>query len=164
MKTDNTVYDFSLPSLSGSTLTLADFKEKPLLIVNTASQCGFTPQYEGLQQVWTTYKSQGLIVIGIPSNDFGRQEPGTNEDIHVFCHENYGVSFPMAAKCPVKGNHRIPLFRWLAMQGGFLSLPRWNFYKYIINRSGHLATWFTPLTKPDSSRVTQAIERVLYDL
>ncbi|QNT78506.1 glutathione peroxidase [Entomobacter blattae] len=158
-----TAYDFSLPSLDGSSLTLGDYKNHPLLLVNTASKCGFTPQYEGLQAVWSRYKKQGLIVIGIPSNEFGHQEPADNKEIAAFCHKNYGVSFPMAAKSPIKGNGRIPLFQWLAEQGGLLSLPRWNFYKYIINRQGQLATWFTSLTPPVSKRCVMALEKTIYD-
>ncbi|EHH69278.1 glutathione peroxidase [Gluconobacter morbifer] len=159
-------YDFSLPGLDGQTIDLSAYRDRPILIVNTASQCGFTPQYEDLQHLWSQYgrdTDDGLVVLGVPSNDFGQQEPGTAKDISTFCHRNYGVSFPMAAKAHVRGPDAIPLFRWLDSQGGFLSRPRWNFYKYLIDRHGRLVKWFTPLTKPASHRVEEAVRRVLLE-
>ncbi|AOX19329.1 glutathione peroxidase [Kozakia baliensis] len=154
-------YDLHLPALNGSTINLNDYRGKPILIANTASKCGFTPQYEGLQHIWSQFRNAGLAVIGVPSNDFGQQEPGSAKEIEQFCHRNYGVGFPMAAKAHVRGSDAIPLFRWLAREGGFLSLPRWNFYKYLIDRDGKLAAWFTPITKPDSAKVENAVRRVL---
>lgn len=156
-----TAYDFTLPSLDGGTLNLADYSGKPLLIVNTASQCGFTPQYEGLQALWSQFKKAGVTIIGVPSNDFGQQEPGTSTEIAAFCHKNYGVSFPMAARCTVKGPHAAPLFQWLDKELGFLARPRWNFYKYLINAQGKPVTWFSSLTPPTAQRVRTAIERSL---
>lgn len=154
-------YDLTLPALGTGTIRFSDFKNRAVLVVNTASKCGFTPQYEGLQHLWSQYSKSGLIVVGIPSNDFGAQEPGSNDEIKEMCARNYGVSFPMAQKATVKGPHAIPLFKWLAARGGFASVPRWNFYKYLISGEGDLFTWFTPLTKPESPRVRQAIQRVL---
>ncbi|KXV58513.1 glutathione peroxidase [Acetobacter senegalensis] len=156
-----TAYDFTLPGLEGGTINLNDYRGRPLLIVNTASKCGFTPQYEGLQATWCQFKKAGLVVIGVPSNDFGKQEPGTASEIADFCHRNYGVSFPMAARGSVKGANAIPLFQWLNKECGFLGHPRWNFYKYLINRSGQPAAWFSSLTPPTSPRVRDAIERTL---
>lgn len=159
-------YDFTLPGLSGQTIDFSAWRGRPLLIVNTASECGFTSQYEDLQHVWSRFgrdNPRGLVVIGIPSNDFGQQEPGSAEIIQNFCHRNYGVSFPMAAKQHVRGTEAIPLFRWLDQEGGFFARPRWNFYKYLINREGHLANWFTPLSKPASPRVEDAISRAVLD-
>ncbi|NHN89312.1 glutathione peroxidase [Acetobacter conturbans] len=153
-------YDFSLPGLTDGTLDLGAWRGKPLLIVNTASKCGFTPQYEGLQALWSEMDRE-LIVLGVPSNDFGQQEPGSASEISTFCARNYGVSFPMAAKCHVRGPETTPLFTWLAKQGGFFARPRWNFFKYLINREGQLETWFSSLASPLSSRVKDAATRLV---
>lgn len=155
------VYDFQLPRLGGGTLDLADYAGRPLLIANTASKCGFTPHYAGLQHVWDTYRNRGLVVIGVPSNDFGGQEPGGEEEIGAFCQRNYGVSFPMAGKVHVSGREAHRLFRFLGDAGGVLARPRWNFYKYVVGADGRLAAWFSSLTKPDSGRVKAAIEEAL---
>ena len=157
----DTAYDYSLDMLAGEKLPLRRFEGKPILLVNTASKCGFTPQYEGLQALWSHYQSRGLMVIGLPCNDFGGQEPGSAEDIEAFCAANYGVSFPMSAKLHVRGPQAHPLFAWLAHQGGMLSRPRWNFYKYLIDRDGSLRTWFSSVTKPMSGRMRTAIDRVV---
>lgn len=154
----NTAFDFTLQSQAGQPLPLAGFAGRPLLIANTASRCGFTGQYAGLQQIWQEYGPRGLVVLGVPSNDFGGQEPGTDAEIAGFCEANYGVGFPMAAKSAVSGTGAHPLFRYLAEQGGALSRPRWNFYKYVVGRDGRLLRWFTSLAKPESGRVRRAIE------
>ena len=151
-------YDFRLPAIDGGTLDFAEHRGKPLLIANTASKCGFTPQYAGLQRVWETYAARGLVVIGVPSNDFGGQEPGEEAEIGAFCQKNFGVTFPLAAKLRVAGRQAHPLFRFLGEQGGVLARPRWNFYKYLIGPDGQLAAWFSSLTKPDSGRLKSAIE------
>ncbi len=154
-------FDFTLQGQAGAPLPLAAYAGHPMLIANTASRCGFTPQYAGLQRVWETYKGQGLTVLGVPSNDFGAQEPGTDAEIGAFCQRNYGVGFPMAAKVPVTGPEAHPLFRFLAAEGGALARPRWNFYKYLIGRDGRLAAWFTSVASPDAARVRAAVERAL---
>jgi len=159
----STIYDFSLPALDGRTIDFGAMRGKAILVVNTASKCGFTPQYEGLQATWSRYRESGLVVVGVPSNDFGQQEPGTSEDIGVFCSRNYGVSFPMAARAEVRGPHAIPLFQWLTRHGGFLARPRWNFYKYIIDREGRLQDWFSSVTSPETHRFQTAIDRVVLD-
>ena len=156
-----TVYDFDLQTLEGAPMPLRQYAGRPMLLVNTASKCGFTPQYEGLQALWSQYQHRGLMVIAAPCNDFGRQEPGSAEEIGAFCARNYGVSFPVAAKLHVRGPQTHPLFAWLAEQGGMLSRPRWNFYKYLIGADGGLRTWFTSVTTPMSSRMQTAIERVV---
>jgi glutathione peroxidase len=162
MADPKTVYDFSLETLQGSKpLPLSQFKGQPLLIVNTASQCGFTYQYKGLEAVWQENRDKGLVVIGVPSNDFGRQEPGKASEIAEFCEINFGVDFPLAAKTPVSGKEAHPLFKYLGDQGGFLSRPRWNFYKYVIGRDGKLVTWFSSITKPDSATFKRAISKVV---
>jgi glutathione peroxidase len=158
-----TAYDFTLPALTGGTIDLAALRGKPVLIVNTASKCGFTPQFEGLQALWSFYRGNDLTVIGVPSNDFGNQEPGTSKEIAAFCGRNYSVSFPMAARSHVRGAEALPLFGWLAQQGGILARPRWNFYKYLIGRDGRLANWFASTTSPESRRMRVAIERAILD-
>ncbi|GBQ92157.1 glutathione peroxidase [Acetobacter nitrogenifigens DSM 23921 = NBRC 105050] len=155
-------YDFSMPGLEGGTVDFAAWRGKPLLIVNTASKCGFTPQYEGLQALWSEMDRE-LIVIGVPSNDFGDQEPGGGKEIATFCSRNYGVSFPMTEKAHVRGRDATPLFRWLAEQGGFLARPRWNFFKYLIDRQGRLTNWFSSISSPDSRRVREAAARLVLD-
>ena len=155
------VYDFSLPRLGGGTIELAEFAGRPLLIANTASKCGFTPHYAGLQRIHEAYRDRGLVVIGVPSNDFGGQEPGSEAEIGAFCQKNYGVTFPMAGKVHVSGREAHPLFRFLADAGGALSRPRWNFYKYVLGLDGTLAAWFSSLTRPESGRVKKAIEEAL---
>jgi glutathione peroxidase len=158
-----TVFDFRLTTLTGKPYPLADLAGRPLLIVNTASKCGFTPQYAGLQALWTKMGRQedGLVVIGVPSNDFGNQEPDEAVAIGEFCDRTYGVTFPLMEKVHVKGAEAHPLFKWLGEQGGFLSRPRWNFYKYLTGRDGTLATWFPSTTAPDSAKLLQAVEAVL---
>lgn len=161
MTTAPGAFQFSLPRLDGGTLDLADYAGHPLLIVNTASRCGFTGQYAGLQEVWERYRERGLVVIGVPSNDFGQQEPGNEAAIGAFCQKNYGVSFPLSAKLPVRGPAAHPLYRFLAAQAGALSQPRWNFYKYVISPDGRVADWFSSLAAPLSTRVLRAVERQL---
>ena len=155
------IYDFTLETLKGQPLPLRQFEGRPLLIVNTASKCGFTPQYKALEALWQDNREKGLVIIGVPSNDFGGQEPAGDSEIAVFCEMNYGVDFPMASKTSVSGASAHPLFKWIAEQGGFLSKPRWNFYKYITNRQGQLSTWFSSLTKPDSAKLKSAVAKVV---
>jgi glutathione peroxidase len=157
------VFEFKLTTLTGEPYWLADLAGRPLLIVNTASRCGFTPQYAGLQALWTQSRKQenGLVIIGVPSNDFGNQEPDEAPAIGDFCDRTYGVSFPLMEKAHVKGSEAHPLFRWLGEQGGFLSKPRGNFYKYLTGRDGKLADWFASTTTPDSAKLARAIEKAL---
>lgn len=158
---DKTAFDFEFNSLRGQPLPLNAFKGHPLLIVNTASKCGFTPQYKGLEAVWQKYKDEGLVVLGVPSNDFANQEPGGADEIATFCEMNFGVDFPLTAKVSVKGSDAHPLFKWIGAQGGFLSKPRWNFYKYLIGRDGKLKTWFASTTTPDSAKFEKAISELV---
>jgi len=160
-KVGRTAFDFELESLAGGALPLSRFAGRPMLIVNTASKCGFTPQYAGLEALWRQYNDQGLVVLGVPSNDFANQEPGTSGEIAAFCQGNYSVDFPMAAKAHVRGRDAHPLFRWLAVEGGFLARPRWNFYKYAIGRDGRLKGWFSTLTTPASPRLTRRVEAIV---
>ena len=154
-------YDFSFQTLQGQPYPLSALAGRPLLVVNTASKCGFTPQYKGMEGVWKEFSAAGLIVIGVPCNDFGQQEPGTAEEINQFCEINYGVDFPMMSKVHVKGPEAHPFFTWAAGQGGFFSRPRWNFYKYLINRQGQLEDWFSSKTAPDSAKLKAALRKML---
>lgn len=158
--TSRTAYGFSFQSLKGEPINLADFTGKPLLIVNTASLCGFTPQYAGLQELWTRFGERGLVVIGVPSNDFGRQEPGGAKDIEQTAYHQYGVSFPMAAKADVRGPNAHPFYKWAAAERP-KDLPRWNFHKYLIGRDGHVAEVFPERVEPTDTRVITAIARQL---
>jgi glutathione peroxidase len=160
MADGKTAYDFEFSTLKGEPFALAPFAGRPLLVVNTASKCGFTPQYAGLTAVWKAHKAEGLVVIGVPSNDFGQQEPGSADEIESFCEINYGVDFPMMAKVPVRGVDAHPMFRWLAAEGGFFARPRWNFFKYLIGRDGRLKHWFASPTKPTSARFERAVRDV----
>lgn len=157
----DSIYDFTLETLQGQPLPLKQFEGRPMVIVNTASKCGFTPQYKGLQKLWDAQKDKGLVVIGVPSNDFGGQEPGNAGEIEQFCEINFGVNFPLSAKAVVKGKDAHPLFKWLSAQGGFLSKPRWNFYKYLVGRDGRLSTWFASTTSPDAPKFQKAVERLV---
>jgi glutathione peroxidase len=131
------------------------------LIVNTASKCGFTGQYEGLEKLYTTYKDKGLVVIGVPSNDFGAQEPGTSEEIAKFCKLNYGVSFPMTSKEIVSGDEAHSFYKYASEALGFGTAPKWNFHKYLVNRKGVLVDYFNSTTSPDSASIKTAIESAL---
>lgn len=155
-------YSFSFYALQGGDeLPLSDYKGKVLLIVNTASHCGFTPQYEGLEKLYQKYKDHGLVIIGVPSNDFGGQEPGSNVEIAHFCQLNYGVSFPMASKEDVVGDNAHPFYKWARQKKGLLGVPKWNFHKYLINRRGELIDYFHSTTGPDNAKFIKEIERLL---
>jgi len=156
-----TVHEFHFDSLDGKPLPLRDFSDRAVLLVNTASRCGFTAQYAGLQALWETHGNAGLVVVGVPSDDFGGQEPGPPSEIRQLCVERFGVTFPMAAKQRVRGPGAHPVYRWMAQAAGFLGRPRWNFHKYLFDRQGAPAGWFTALTAPDSRRLRAAITDVL---
>lgn len=157
-----TAYEFSFEKLTeDSPLPLAEFKGKALLVVNTASNCGFTGQYEGLEKLYQRYKDEGLVILGVPSNDFGAQEPGSNTEIANFCKLNYGVTFPLAAKTSVSGDTAHPFYKWAKETLGFGTAPKWNFHKYLVNREGKLIDYFNSTTSPDSKKLTDAIEKAL---
>jgi glutathione peroxidase len=153
-------YTFSFTGLEGGDIRLSDYVGKPILIVNTASLCGYTPQYAGLQQLWTRYRERGLMIIGVPSNDFGSQEPGSVTDIMKTAHEDYGVSFPLAAKVEVKGKDAHPFYKWAAVERP-LETPRWNFHKYLVGRDGHVAAVFSSEIEPMDARVIDAVVKEL---
>jgi glutathione peroxidase len=155
-----TAYAFSFPSLDGGDIRLADYAGRPLLIVNTASLCGYTPQYAGLQELWTQFHDRGLMIIGVPSNDFGGQEPGGATEIAETTQHQYGVTFPIAAKAVVKGPTAHPFYRWAA-DARPKDVPRWNFRKYLIGRDGYIAEVFPEAVEPTDTRVKTAIARAL---
>lgn len=149
------IYDFKVDGLTGGTINFADFKGKKILIVNTASKCGLTPQYEELEQLYKKHKDK-LVVVGFPANNFREQEPGTNEEIAEFCKKNYGVTFPMAAKISVKGNDIAPIYKYLIEEAKKKNLENpvtWNFGKFLINEKGELIATFSPRTKPMSKDI-----------
>ncbi|MEY4676944.1 MAG: hypothetical protein RLZZ470_1451 [Pseudomonadota bacterium] len=149
----STVYDFQAQSIAGQAVHLSDYKGQVMLIVNTASACGFTPQFAGLEQLHQQYSAQGLAVLGFPCNQFGSQDPGSNEEIGAFCQANYGVSFPMMAKVDVNGAQAHALFQWLKSEApGLLGSEgiKWNFTKFLINRQGQVIKRYAPLDKPAS--------------
>jgi glutathione peroxidase len=148
--------------LGGGSIRLADAAGHPLLVVNTASLCGFTPQYAGLQELWTEFHDRGLRMIGVPSNDFGGQEPGGVTEITETAQHQYGVTFPMAAKAVVKGPDAHPFYRWAA-EARPNDVPRWNFHKYLIGRDGYIAEAFPSLVEPLDTRVKTAVARALAD-
>lgn len=150
------IYDFKVAAIDGSVINFAEFKGKHILIVNTASKCGYTPQYKDLEALYRQYKGK-LVVIGFPANNFGGQEPGSNEEIQVFCSEKYDVSFPMAAKVSVKGDDMHPLFRWLTSksENGVLDAEiRWNFGKFLLDEKGKLVEYFPSRVNPLSTEIT----------
>ena len=149
--------EFSFKDVQGSAINLADYKEKVILVVNVASRCGFTNQYEGLQSLWKTYRDKGLLVVGIPSNNF-RQEPGTNQEIKVFCETNFGIDFPITEKLSVIGADAHPFFLWAKKNHGSSAIPKWNFHKIIIDKKGKVADTFASITNPSSSRFINFIE------
>ncbi|PJG52568.1 glutathione peroxidase [Bradyrhizobium forestalis] len=155
-------YAFSFPALSGDDIRLAAFTGKPLLVVNTASLCGYTPQYAGLQEIWNEFRERGLIVIGVPSNDFGGQEPGSASEITQTAHHQYGVTFPVAAKAVVVGARAHPFYKWAA-EARPKEVPRWNFHKYLIGRDGYIAEVFPSAVEPADTRIKTAIARALAD-
>ena len=157
----NTIYDFSLPTSDQGEQSLADFKGKVILIVNTASQCGFTPQYEGLQTLHDKYHEDGLVVVAVPCNQFGAQEPGSNETIQEFCQLNYGLSFPVMGKIDVNGVDQHPLYNYLTTQakGLITDSIKWNFTKFLVDKEGTVVERFAPITKPDA--IERHIEKLL---
>jgi len=154
-------HDFSFTSIDGKPMKMADFKGKAVLVVNTASQCGLTPQYAGLQALFDKYRAKGLVVLGVPSNDFGAQEPGNEADIQSFCSSRYMVTFPMTAKNKVIGGDAHPLYKWVVDEAGDAAAPKWNFHKYLVAKDGSLAGTFGSRVAPDAAELTSAIEAAL---
>lgn len=157
-----TIYDYKVEDISGDEFDFASLKGKKILIVNTASKCGFTPQFDGLEKLYQDYKDDNFVIVGFPSNDFGQQDPGSNEEIAEFCKINYGVTFPMMSKISVKGDSIAPIYQFLTqkeLNGKKNSSVKWNFQKYLINEDGTLEDYFYSITNPDSKKITKWIEK-----
>jgi glutathione peroxidase len=159
-KAEDGAFGFSFVSIEGAALPLSAYRDKAVLIVNTASFCGYTPQYDGLQAVWERYRDRGLVVLGVPSDDFN-QEPGTAAEIKNFCEVNFNIDFPLSQKEHVTGAAAHPFYRWAEQQLGERAAPRWNFHKYLVAPDGRLVAWFPSATTPTDDEVTRAIEATL---
>ena len=157
----NSAHKFSFESIDGPLINLNDFKGHVILIINTASRCGFTRQYADMQNLWNTFKGKGFLLLGVPSNDFGGQEPGSEAQIKEFCQINFGVDFPLSKKEHVTGKNSHPFYKWAAEEVGIIGKPRWNFHKYLIGGDGKLIDWFSSPTSLLSNKVTNAIKSAL---
>jgi glutathione peroxidase len=158
------IYTFALKSIDGKEVNLSQYRGKTLLLVNVASQCGYTPQYEGLQKIYSKYKDRGLVVLGFPANNFGAQEPGTDQEIKTFCSTRYNVTFPMFSKISVKGPDQHPLYQYLTNAGTnpkFAGEIKWNFNKFLIDKQGNITARFDSKDAPESETVVGAIEKAL---
>ena len=160
-KYEKLAYDFSFNDLDGSIIKLSEFKEKVIVIVNVASQCGFTKQYEDMQKIWDRYQSKGIIILGVPSNDFGNQEPGSSKDIKNFCEAKFGITFPMTEKVVVKGENAHPFYKWAKENHGKSAIPKWNFHKIIIGKDGKVFDTFASITNPSSRKFIISMEKAL---
>lgn len=156
-----TAWEFNFTSIDGKPLPLSQYRGNVLLVVNVASFCGFTPQYKGLQALYEKYQQQGLTVIGVPSNDFGNQEPKAAGEIKEFCQGTYGITFPLTAKASLSGDAAHPFYAWARQELGWLNAPKWNFHKYLVSRDGRLVTSFLSTTTPESTRLVSAVEAEL---
>ena len=154
------IYDLTIQSITGELIHFKDFKDKVILIVNTASYCGFTKQYEDLQKLWDLYKSKGLVILGVPSNSFN-QEKSSNNDIKEFCEVNFNINFPLTAVTDVKGENAHELFQWASENHGKSAVPKWNFHKLLINKEGKVEDTFASFTKPMSKKIINKIEQIL---
>jgi len=154
-------FDFDIENIDGEDIKLSKYKGKTILLVNVASKCGFTKQYSGLQELYDKYKDKGFVIIGVPSNQFGGQEPGTNEEINNFCEVNFNISFPLTSKVNVKGNNAHPIYLWAKANHGNTAIPKWNFHKILINKSGKVHDTFNSFIEPMSKKIIKEIELIL---
>ena len=157
---DKIFYDFKIESITGEIIDFNEYKNKVILIVNTASYCGFTKQYTDLQELWDKYKSRGLIVLGVPSNSFN-QEKNKNSEVKEFCKVNFNINFPLSAITEVKGDNAHDLFKWAKNNHGKSAIPKWNFHKILINKEGRIEETFSSFTKPNSKKIISLIEKIL---
>ena len=157
---NGTAYDYEFNSIDGDLIKLSQYKGKVIVVVNVASRCGYTPQYEDLQTLWSEYKSKDLVVLGIPTNNF-RQEPGSNKEIKNFCETNFGITFPMTEKINVIGNNSHPFYKWARKDYGIGAIPKWNFHKIIIGKDGKVVETFSSITKPSSKKFIKVIENLI---
>ena len=160
-QSNKTIFDFEITSITGNVLKFSKYRGKTLLLVNVASKCGFTKQYTDLQKLYDLYKGKGLIVIGVPSNQFGGQEPSSEAKIKEFCETNFNITFPMTSKYDVKGNKAHPIYQWAKNTYGNSTVPKWNFHKILINNKGKIIDTFEPFTNPMSKKITTKIEKIL---
>ena len=156
MSSDKSFHDFSIESISGGDISLSDYKNKVVLLVNTASQCGFTPQYAGLQKIYDRYKDDGFVVLGVPSDDFN-QELSSDDDVKKFCEIRYGVNFPLTSIQKIKGDSAHPLYKWISGNTSVIGQPRWNFHKYLISKEGQILNWFSSMTSPTSDGLLKQV-------
>jgi len=155
---DQLATEFSFNGVQGNAINLSDYKDNVIVVVNVASRCGFTYQYEGLQALWSEYKDKGLVIVGVPSNNF-RQEPGTNKEIKDFCETTFGINFPITEKLNVIGTDAHPFFKWAKKNYGSGAIPKWNFHKIIIGKNGKVVETFASITKPSSKKFISTIEK-----
>ena len=154
-------YEFTFKNLEGNALNLGEFKNKVIVVINVASQCGFTKQYNDMQKIWEKYQNKEFIMLGVPSNDFGKQEPGNNAEIKNFCEANFGITFPMTEKIIVKGKSAHPFYVWARENHGNSAIPKWNFHKIIIGKNGKILNTFSSITNPSSNKFIKVIEEAL---
>ena len=159
--TANSFYTFTIESIEGKEIKMSDYKDKVVLLVNTASKCGFTPQYSGLQKIYERYKDDGFIVLGVPSNQFN-QELTKNSDVKEFCEIRFGVNFPLTKIQKIKGEDAHPIYKWVAENVSLIGTPRWNFHKYLIGKDGQIINWYSSMTSPSSEGLINEIEKALY--
>jgi glutathione peroxidase len=160
-KYDKIFFDFDIKDINEETFALEKFKNKTVLLVNVASNCGFTKQYAELQELYEKYSEKGLVVLGVPSNQFGGQEPGSNNEIKDFCETNFNITFPMTTKIDVKGDNAHPIYLWAKENFGNAAVPKWNFHKILINKQGKIEDTYSSFTKPMSKKLTSKIEEIL---
>ena len=153
-------YDYEFNGINGELIKLSSYKGKVIVVVNVASRCGYTPQYEDLQALWSEYENKNLIILGVPTNNF-RQEPGNNEEIKNFCETNFGITFPMTEKINVIGNNSHPFYKWAKKDYGIGAIPKWNFHKIIIGKDGKIVDTFSSITKPSSKKFIKVIENLI---
>jgi glutathione peroxidase len=158
---DKIFFDLNIKNINGKIIKFSEYNDKVILLVNVASKCGFTKQYTNLQKLWETYKDKGLIVLGVPSNQFGGQEPGTNKEIKSFCEINFNITFPLTEKVDVKGDKANTIYKWAYKNHGKSTIPKWNFHKILINREGKIEDTFSSFTEPTSKKITNKIEKIL---
>ena len=154
-------FDLNIKSIDGRIINFSEYNNKVILLVNVASKCGFTKQYTNLQKLWETYSDRGLIVLGVPSNQFGGQEPGTNKEIKNFCEINFNITFPLTEKVDVKGDKANDIYKWAYKNHGKSTIPKWNFHKILINREGKIQDTYSSFTEPTSKKITDKIEKIL---
>ena len=160
-KYDKIFFDLSINDINNKVVNLSDFKGKIILLVNVASKCGFTKQYTGLQELYEKYKDNGFVVLGVPSNQFGGQEPGTNDEIKNFCETNFNITFPITDKVDVKGDNAHTLYKWAKKNYGNSTVPKWNFHKILINKEGKIQDTFNSFITPMSDKITKQIDLIL---